>query len=161
MPYPSNIDATLHMGDAVTDPLPDAAADAYAEVPWTGSIQPPSFTINVAYFNVTNNNARHSIGGKLADQSVSGNVVLDWESPVVQAMFADVTGAGGGRKRNWYLQYPTLDRFLVFRGMLSTWEEEAFDAGDEAKEHRANFSVAVDGQVTVLATAPGTEGWTP
>jgi hypothetical protein len=160
MPYPSNIDATLHIGKATTDPLPEGSADSYEEVPWTGSIQPPTFTINVAYFNVTNNNARHSIGGKLADQSVTGNVVLDWDAEVVKAMFADIN-SGGGVKRNWYLKYPTGDRFLSFRGFLSAWEEEAFDAGDEAKEHRANFTISVDGAVTVADVAPGSDGWTP
>jgi len=143
--YGANVDALLFMGQSVLETLPLPAADTFEEVPLTGSISLPANVLTTAFFNVTNDAIRRSIGGKLGDQSIEGNLVLDWDEEAHLAMFAD-SSVPGGQYRNWYITYPT-GRRLDFRGFVSNWAEEAFDAGEDAKEHRANWTITIDGGV--------------
>lgn len=149
MYYGANVDAKIFMGQSVLATLPAPGSDTWKEVPLTGSISVPANVLSTAFFNVTNDGVRRSIGGKLGDQSSEGNVVLDWEAVdgVHKAMFND-SRLPGGQRRNWYIDYPN-GRRLDFKGFVSSWTEEAFDAGEDAKEHRANWTISIDGAVTV------------
>jgi hypothetical protein len=150
--YGQNVDALLFMGASTDDPLPSAASDTFTEVPLTQVITPPTWEKSVGFFNVTNDGNKRSIGGKLAEQVIEGNIVIDREQQVHLDMFADVN-VSGNRKRNWRITYPdgwTLD----FVGFMSRWQEEAFDATGDAKEHIASYRISVDGEVTATMDTP-------
>jgi hypothetical protein len=151
--YEAN-DARLYMGQSTADVLPEPDADEFVEVPLTGSITPPSNTLSTAFFNVTNDRNRRSLGGKPGDQTVEGNCVVDWDSPVHNAMFED-SKTSGGVKRNWYMEYAGDRRRLDFRAFVSSWAEEALEANDDASEHRANFTLSLDGEATATVTPAG------
>jgi hypothetical protein len=136
--------AKLFMGQSTAETLPDPSADTYDEVLLTGSLTPPSYALTTAFFNVTNDKERRSIGGKLGDQSIEGNFVIDWDDDIHNKIYADASTVGGV-KRNWYLEYAG-GRRLDFRGFVSNFAEESLEASDEAKEHRA--TVTCDGGIT-------------
>lgn len=147
--YGQNVDAILYIGTSTATPLPAPGSDTFTEVPLTEIITPPGWEQSVGSFNVTNDSSKRSVGGKLADQVVEGNLAIDWETVPHQNMFADV-GIAGGRKRNWRIVYPDAnDRQLDFVGFVSLWREEPFDATGDAKEHVAAYRISVDGAVTV------------
>ena len=149
--YGANVNAKLYMGASTATSLPAPGSDTFTEVPLLGSVTPPTITINTAFFNILNDADRRSVGGTRGDQTVPGNVVLDWTLTVHQNMYSDANVAGG-QKRNWYIEYPDAnDRRLDFIGFISSWEEAAFDAGEEAVEHRCDFVITVDGDVTATA----------
>ncbi len=146
--YSANVNAFLFMGTSTTDPLPAPGADTFTEVPLLGSVTPPANEQSTAGFNVLNRTARYSVGGRLGDQTVPGNVVIDHESAVHRAMEAD--SKIPGRKRNWYMISPDANsRRDDFVGFVASWTPGAFDAGEDAVEHRADFVINVDGAVTV------------
>ena len=149
--YGANVNAFLYIGTSTATPLPAPGSDSFTEVPLLGSITPPGNELTTAFFNVLNDADRRSVGGKLNDRTCEGSLVIDWTQAVHTSMYADSIVAGG-QKRNWRIVYPdSNDRTLDFVGFISTWTEEAFDAGEDAKEHRANFTVTVDGAITVTA----------
>jgi hypothetical protein len=143
--YESNT-ARLFMGQSTAANLPEPDADQFDEVPLTGSVTPPANVLSAAGFSVTNDRNRRSLGGKLGDQLIEGNVVIDWDTPEHNAMYED-SKTVGGVKRNWYLEYAS-GRRLDFRGFMSNWTEESLEASDDAKEHRSNFTITIDGGVT-------------
>lgn len=147
--YSSNALAFLYMGTSTADPLPAPGADTFTEVPMLGSITPPANEQSTGGFNVLNTTARYSIGGKLGDQTCPGTLVADWETTTVhRTMEADSTVPG--HKRNWYILYPNAGgRRDDFKGFVSSWTKSAFDAGEDAVEHRVDFVITVDGTVTV------------
>jgi hypothetical protein len=146
--YTANVNAFLYMGAATTDPLPAPGSDTFTVVPLLGSVTPPGNEQSTGSFNVLNTTSPYSIGGKVNERTVTGNVVADWTSTVHQAMEAD--SIVPGRKRNWYIIYPDANtRRDDFVGFVSSWVKEPFDAGEDAKEHRVNFTITVDGAVTV------------
>lgn len=149
--YNANVGALLFMGQSTATPLPAPGADSFVEVPLTGQITPPPINKSTGHFNVTNDGNRRSVGGKKEDQQVVGNVVIDWTEQTHVDMYNDAD-ADGDVKRNWYILYPDENnRRLDFVGFMNKWEEEPFDAGEEAKEHRANWGIAIDGGTTATA----------
>jgi hypothetical protein len=142
---PSN-DGRLFMGQSTLEELPLPAADTFEEVALTGQIGLPAYTRETAFFNVTNDRNRRSLGGKLGDQTVEGNVVVDWDEQSHNDMFGDAS-ADAAVKRNWYIDYAD-GRRLDFVGFISNWAEEPINADEEATESRANFTVSIDGAVT-------------
>lgn len=149
--YTQNTDALLYIGASTADPLPAPGSDTFTEVPLTQVITPPGNEQSVGYFNVTNDSVKRSVGGKLSEQTVEGNLVIDWTQTPIQNMYADSLVAGG-RKRNWRIKYPDAnDRQLDFVAFVSLWREEAFDATGDAKEHVAAYRLSVDGSVTATA----------
>jgi len=149
--YGANVDAKLYIGASTAASLPVPGSDTFTEVPLLGTVTPPANVLSTAFFNVLNDAVRRSIGGKLGDQTVPGNLVIDWTETAHQNMYADSI-VPGGQKRNWRLVYPDAnDRQLDFVAFISEWTEEAFDAGEDAKEHRANFLLTVSGAVTATA----------
>lgn len=149
--YGANVSAFLYIGASTATSLPAAGADTFTEVPLVGSITPPSNTISVGFFNVLNDADRRSVGGKLGDRTVPGSLVVDWTQTPHTNMYADSLVAGA-QKRNWRIVYPDANnRQLDFVAFVSEWTEEAFDAGEDAKEHRVNFVLTVDGDITVTA----------
>jgi hypothetical protein len=154
--YGANVNAKLYIGTSTASTLPAPGSDTFVEVPLLGSIKPPSNELTTAFFNVLNDANRRSVGGKLNDRTCEGNVVLDWSNAatvsgttVHQVMYNDSIVAGG-QKRNYRIIYPDSNaRQEDFVAFISTFEIEAFDAGEDAKEHRANFTLTVDGAVTV------------
>lgn len=150
--YGQNVDALLYMGASTTDPLPSAASDTFTEVPLTQVITPPAWEKSSGFFNVLNDAAKRSIGGKLAEQVIEGNIVIDHSEPVHLDMISDVQTTGDV-KRNWRVVYPdgwTLD-FVAFVSRLS---DEAFDATTDAKEHTSAYRLSVDGTVTTSMNTP-------
>lgn len=148
--YSASAGAKLFMGQSTASPLPSDAADTFLEVPLLGLITPPNKEIQTGYFSILNDTNKRSVGGKKADQESPGDLVCDWSEPVHIAMFLDLD-VPGGQKRNWRIVYPDSgSRTLKFPGFLSKWTEEAFDAGQDAKEHRAAFSIAVSGAVVAV-----------
>lgn len=152
--YTTSNDGRLFMGQSTLAELPDPATDTFEEVALTGQIGLPAYTRETAFFNVTNDRDRRSLGGKLGDQTIEGNVVVDWEEKSHQDMFADA-GAATAVKRNWYIEYADSLRRLDFVGFISNWAEEPISADEEAKESRANFTISIDGAVTVTPVTPG------
>jgi hypothetical protein len=149
--YAANVDAKLYIGASSAVPLPAYGADTFTEVGLVGSITPPANVLSTAFFNVLNDADRRSVGGKLGDRTVPGNLVIDWTDTTHTTLYADSIVAGG-TKRNYRIIYPDAnDRQLDFVAFISEWTEEAFDAGEDAKEHRASFVLTVDGDVTVTA----------
>jgi hypothetical protein len=149
--YSSTNGAKLYMGAATSIPLPVPGADVFTEVPLLITASPPPKEIGVGGFNVQNDTNRRSVGGKKSDQICEGSLVIDWSEPVHVSMAAD-PDVSGGQKRNWRLVYPDGgNRTLDFVGFLNKWTEEPFDADQEAKEHRAAFSIAVSGAITTTA----------
>jgi len=147
--YTQNTDALLYIGTSIADPLPAPGADTFTEVPLTQIITPPKNTQSVGFFNVTNDTVKRSVGGKLGEQTIEGNLVIDWTTVPHQNMLANSLIAGG-RKRNWRIKYTDAnDRQLDFVAFVSDWSEEPFDATGDAKEHVAAYKLAVDGAVTV------------
>lgn len=145
--YSANTGNLLFRGRATSSPLPAPGADVFDEVPLLGSVTPPVNELSVGRFSVQNDSNRRSVGGKLNDRSVPGNLVCDWSEPIHREMEADSLAQ---QKRNWYILYANAGaRRDDFVGFISKWEKEAFDAGEDAKEHRANFEITVDGAVTV------------
>jgi hypothetical protein len=149
--YGANVDAFLYVGASTAASLPAPGADTFTEVALLGSITPPANSLSVGFFNVLNDADRRSVGGKLGDRTVPGNVVVDWTNSTHQNLYADSIVAGG-QKRNYRIVYPDANaRQLDFVAFISEWTEEAFDAGEDAKEHRASFVLTVDGDITVTA----------
>lgn len=149
--YTVSNDGRLFMGQTTTSPLPAPGTETYEEVKLTGQIGLPAFTREVAFFNVTNDRDRRSLGGKLGDQTIEGNVVVDWDEVTHNDMFDDAS-ADAAVKRNWYIDYAD-GRRLDFVAAVTNWAEEPISADDEAKESRANFTLSVDGRVTVTPAA--------
>lgn len=146
--YSANTGGLLFMGASTATPLPAYGSDIFTEVPLLGSVTPPAFEQSTAGFNVQNTTARYSVGGKINDQTVPGNIVADWTQTVHRNMEADAKIPG--RKRNWYILYPDEGgRRDYFVGFVSSWVKTAFDAGEDAVEHRVDFVITVDGEVTV------------
>lgn len=149
--YGTSSGAFLYMGQSTANSLPAPGSDTFLEVPLLGTITPPPIEISSAFFNVLNDTNKRSVGGKKADQSCEGDLVIDWTEAVHVAMRADLDVAGG-QKRNWRIVYPDQgSRQLDFKGFLSKWNEEAFDSSADAKEHRAAFTITVDGAITITA----------
>lgn len=154
--YSGNVNGKLYIGTSTASTLPAPGADNFVEVPLLGSITPPGNELSTGFFNVLNDANRRSVGGKLNDRTCEGNVVLDWANAatvsgttVHQVMYNDSILAGG-QKRNYRIIYPdSNNRQLDFVAFISKWTEEPFDAGEDAKEHRANFTLTLDGAVTV------------
>lgn len=147
--YGTSSNAFLYMGTATSTPLPAPGSDSFTVVPLLGTITPPPHEISNAFFSVLNDTSKRSVGGKKADQLCEGDLVIDWAEAVHAAMYADLQVAGG-QKRNWRIIYPdSNNRQLDFVAFLSKWTEEPFDASQDAKEHRAAFTLAVDGAITV------------
>jgi hypothetical protein len=150
--YGQNVDAKLYMGASTSVPLPSAASDEFTEVPLVQVITPPGWVLSVGTFNVLNDSNKRSIGGKLADQTVEGNIVVDRGEVTHQDMFSDMRIAGG-QKRNWRIERPD-NSTLDFVGFLSLLREEAFDATGDAKEHVFAYRISVDGEVTEVIDTP-------
>jgi hypothetical protein len=147
--YSAAAGARLLMGASTATPLPAPGSDTFTEVPLLGTIGTPNHEIGSAFFNVLNDTNKRSVGGKKADQLLEGDVVVDWTEPVHTTMYADLQVAGG-QKRNWRIVYPDSGaRQLDFKAFLSKWQEEPFDASQDAKEHRAAFTLTLDGAITV------------
>lgn len=147
--YGANVNAKLFMGASTAASLPAPGSDSFTEVPLLGSITPPANELSTAFFNVLNDPNRRSVGGSLGDRTTPGNIVLDWTESVHTAMYNDSLAQ---QKRNWRIVYPDAnERTLDFVGFVSSWTESAFDAGEEAVEHRADFVITVDGAITVTA----------
>lgn len=149
--YGANVNAYLYIGASTATTLPAPGADSFTEVGLVGSITPPANTLSNGFFNVLNDADRRSVGGKLGDRTVPFSIVLDWTTTPHQNIYNDSIVAGG-QKRNWRIVYPDAnDRQLDFVAFVSEFTEEPFDAGEDAKEHRANCVLTVDGAVTVTA----------
>jgi hypothetical protein len=147
--YGANVNAKLYIGASTATPLPAPGSDTFTEVPLLGSVTPPANELSAAFFNVQNDGNRRSVGGTLGDRTAPGNIVIDWTETPHTNMYADSIVAGG-RKRNWRIVYPDANaRQLDFVGFVSSWAEQAFDAGEDAVEHRADFTITVDGAITV------------
>jgi hypothetical protein len=147
--YAANVNAFLYIGTSTATPLPAPGADSFTVVPLLGSVTPPANELTTAFFSILNDANKRSVGGKLSDRVCEGSVIVDWTEAVHNNMYADSIIAGG-RKRNWRIVYPDSNtRQLDFVAFISNWAEEQFDAGEDAKEHRASFTLTVDGAVTV------------
>lgn len=154
--YGANVNAKLYIGASTAASLPAPGSDTFTEVPLLGSVTPPANELTVAQFSILNDANRRSVGGKLNDRTCEGSLVIDWAHAstvggvsVHVAMYNDSIVAGG-QKRNFRIVYPDPNlRQLDFVAFVSNWAEEAFDAGEDAKEHRSNFTLTVDGAVTV------------
>lgn len=146
--YGANVGAKLFMGTATSDPLPAFLSDTYTEVPLTGTITPPPKTLSTAFFNITNDAERRSLGGSKGDKVLEGTLVIDWDEAVHVQMHDDADTAGGV-KRNWYWLYPT-GRKEYSQGFLSNWAESPFEAGENAVEHRSDFSITLNGATLVV-----------
>lgn len=147
--YGANVLAKLYIGASTAASLPVPALDTFTQVALLGSVTPPANVLSTGFFNVQNDANRRSVGGKLGDRTSPGNIVLDWTDSTHTNMYADSI-VPGGQKRNWRLVYPdSNNRQLDFVGFISSWTEHAFDAGEDAKEHRADFIITVDGAIAV------------
>jgi len=147
--YNSVVNAKLYIGTSTAVPLPAYGSDTFTEVPLLSSITPPPNEQAVSFFSILNDANKRSLAGKLGDRLCEGSLVIDWTQSVHTSMYSDSVTAGGV-KRNWRIVYPdTGNRQLDFAATLNKWTEEPFDAGEDAKEHRASFSLAVDGAITV------------
>lgn len=147
--YGANVNAFLYIGTSTATPLPAPGSDTFTVVPLLGTITPPANEISTGGFNILNDGNKRTIGGKLNDRASDGDLVLDWTETVHNNMYADSVIAGG-RKRNWQIVYPDSGtRQLDFVAYVSKWTEDAFDASNDAKEHRASFTLTIDGAITV------------
>jgi hypothetical protein len=145
--YGANTGAKLYIGTSILATLPAPGSDTFTEIPLLGSVTTPNNELQGTSFVVQNDAVRRRLGGKLAEQIVEAQIVIDWASTLHVNIFND-SKLSGGQKRNWRIDYPT-GRRLDFVAYVSKWAEEALDASEEAKEHRADFSLAVDGAITV------------
>ena len=146
--YSASAGAKLYVGASTATPLPAPGSDVFSEVPLLGTIGPPAHEIGSAFFSVLNDTNKRSVGGKKGDQTLEGDLVIDWSEAVHVQMYADMQVAGG-QKRNWRLVYPDSgNRQLDFKAFLSKWNEEPFDSSQDAKEHRAAFTLTLDGAIT-------------
>jgi hypothetical protein len=147
--YSASADATLYIGTATAlagETLPADGADTFTEVPLLGTITPPPKEQTAGSFYVLNDNNPRAVGGRAQLKECPGNLVVDHSEAVHNAMSADADIAGA-RKRNWRLVYPD-GHTLSFKGFVYKWVETAFDAGQDATAHRADFTIRVDGAVT-------------
>lgn len=145
--YGSNTGAKLFIGTSVLAVLPAPGSDTFTEVPLLGSVTPPPNELQGTSFVVQNDSVRRRLGGKLAEQVVPFNLVLDWASTVHGNIYSD-SKLAGGQKRNWRIDYPT-GRRLDFVAYVSKWTEEPLEASEDAKEHRVEGELALDGTITV------------
>lgn len=146
--YGSNTNAKLYIGASTATTLPAPGSDTFTEVPLVGQITPPSNEMSTGFFSILNDAVRRSVGGRLGDRTAECNLVVDWTLTPHQNVNAD-SKVAGGQKRNWRIIYPDANaRQLDFVAFVSSWKEEAFDAGEDAKEHRASFVLTIDGAVT-------------
>jgi hypothetical protein len=144
--YTQNTDAKLYMGTSTADPLPAPGADSFTEVPLVQVITPPLWEQSVGTFNVLNDANKRSVGGKLADQAISGTIVRDGTEATHLAMFADVK-VSGGQKRNWRTVWPDglIEDCVAFPSRIAP---AAFDATGDAAPHVYEYTLSVDGAVT-------------
>lgn len=145
--YGSNTGAKLFIGTSVLAVLPSPATDTFTEVPLLGSVTPPANELQGTSFVVQNDAVRRRLAGKLSEQVVPFDIVIDWDSVVHTNINAD-SKLAGGQKRNWRFDYPT-GRTLDFVAYVSKWSEEALEASEDAKEHRAECELALDGAIVV------------
>lgn len=144
--YGSNVDAKLELGASTATPLPAIGSDTFSVVPLLETVTPPSVELSVATFNVHNQAAPLSLGGKVAQQSIEFSMALDWTIAAVGTLYTDAN-TSGGRRRNWKLTYPN-GRLLTFQGFISKWTEEAMEAGEEVVEHRVSATITLTSAVT-------------
>lgn len=147
----NNFDCLLYIGTASASSsaaLPSYAADSFTEIGMTGKIKLPVYERSVGRFNVLNDDNRRAVSGKLGDQDCSGDIVLgvnDGEA-THNTMFADVNT--GNIYRNWRVVTP-VGEIHEFKGFLSRWERDEYDASTDAAEVHAQFNIAVDVKPTV------------
>lgn len=144
--YGASSDAFLRIGTATSTPLPAPGADTFTEVPLVGTITPPPKEQSASSFYVLNDNNPRSVGGRVQEKVVEGNLVIDRSEATHNSMAADVEVAGG-QKRNWQIIYPDGTQ-LDFVGFVTRWVESPLDASQDATPHRADFTIRVDGAVT-------------
>jgi hypothetical protein len=146
--YGSNTGAKLQMGASTASTLPAHGSDTFTDMPLLESVQPPSNEIQIATFNVHNQVAPLTLGGKLSNQTVEAVIAVDWAVTQVSDAYADSVFAGG-RRRNWKIQYPS-GRVIHFQGFITKWTEDAMEASEEVVEHRASISIAITLQPVVI-----------
>lgn len=151
--HSNNVDCLLYIGTASatsSSGLPADASDTFTEVGMTGKIKLPTYERSVGRFNVLNDANKRSVGGKLSDQNISGDVVLgqnDGEA-THDTMFADASSTTAVY-RNWRVVTPVGETHKA-QGFLSLWDRSEYDSSTDATEVRCNFNIAVDGAVTVV-----------
>lgn len=149
MYHSNNIDCLLYVGAASASSsaaLPTYAAETFTEVGMTGKIKLPVYERSVGRFNVLNDDNRRAVSGKLGDQDCSGDIVLDDAEATHATLFADVNT--GNVYRNWRVVTPT-GEIHEFKGFLSRWERDEYDANVDAAEVHVQFNIAVDVKPTV------------
>lgn len=149
--YTGNVGGTLHRGRSRSDPLPAYLDDIYDELPLTGSVKLPTSSLTTKFFNVTNDSNRRALAGNKGDKEVTGNFVRDPDEPLHQQFRMDANTAGGV-KSNWFVNYPTGER-EYFQGIITNYDPAAFEAGEEAVEHRVDWTVTVDEAVPMQYAA--------
>lgn len=151
----NNVDCILHIGTANystaaggVDSLPAYGSDTFTEVGLTGKIQLPTYEISKASFSVLNDSAKRAVGGKLADQVLPFDIVLDDTDATHDSLFADMAVVGGNY-RNYKVVTPTGEQHF-FKGFLAKWTREGYDASGDAKEVHVECEIAISGAVTVV-----------
>lgn len=150
----NNVDCILYIGTANystaaggADSLPAYASDTFTEVGLTGKITLPTYEISKASFNVLNDSVRRAVGGKLAEQTLPFDIVLDDTDATHDTLFADMAVVGGNY-RNYRVVTPTNETH-EFKGFINKWTREQYDASSDAKEVHVECEIAITGAVTV------------
>lgn len=150
--HSNNVDCILYIGAASStasvDALPAYGSETFAEVGLTGKIKLPKYEKSVGRFNVLNDANKRAVGGKLGDQDISGDLVLDDTDATHDTMFADMQTAGNVY-RNWKVVTPTGEQHFA-KGFVSSWDRDEYNAEGDAKEIHVAWNVAVSGAVTVV-----------
>lgn len=147
----NNVNCLLYIGAASassSDALPAYGSETFTEVGMTGKIKLPIYERSVGRFNILNDDNRRAVSGKLGDQDCSGDIVLgvnDGEA-THDTMFSDV--ATGNVYRNWRVVTPA-GEIHEFKGFLSRWERDEYDASADSQEIHAQFNIALDIKPTV------------
>lgn len=148
----NNVDCILYIGTASSttgsSALPAYGSDTFTEVGLTGKIKLPKYEKSVGRFNVLNDGNKRSVGGRLGDQDISFDLVLDDTDATHDTLFADAKTAGNVY-RNWKVVTPTGEQHFC-KGFVSLWERDEYDASGDAKEVHVQSNIAVDGAVTVV-----------
>lgn len=150
----NNVDCILSIGTANYSTaaggaasLPAYASDTFTEVGLTGKITLPTYEISHTSFNVLNDSVRRAVGGKLAEQLVPFDIVLDDTDATHTTLFADMSVVGGNF-RNYQVVTPT-GEIHQFKGFLQKWTREQYDASSDAKEVHVECEISISGTVTV------------
>ncbi len=147
MAQPNN-EGFLYMGTASGSSLPAYGSESWQLVTEASNLKLPDYSLQRASYKVLAETTRRSLGGSLAEQTVTGSLVADKADAVVRQILDDIR-TGTMVRRNWRFTEPDdANSEVYWVGFVQTLERVEYDGEGDGAPHLWNITIAVDGAVT-------------